>query len=1602
MSDNDHKPGEDSTLPGKRSHPRGMPDDPNESLDPRDESFRDLPYVESSDENPLPREEGSSIPTLGGRLKRREDLPGSLLSPADKERTQSSGFEFMRRVGRGTMGEVWESIQRGLWRIVAVKKLRQIEYEEEGVSSSLMSRAFQGEAMIAALLDHPNILPVYDFGFDEAGIPLLSMKMVSGKSWNEVLAAEFRELSVDDLLSRHLPILAQVSQAVAFAHSRGVMHRDLKPAQVMLGDYGEVLLTDWGLAVLFEVNVPIESKDLPYHLYPTRDYAPCPAGTPSFMAPEQTKDVPDDLGPWTDCYLLGGILYYLLTKHSPHPGSSTDQALAHAADGDIIPFEEVAPDREVPKALGELAMWALSPDPQSRPTALEFHAALRDFITGARNRQESRSLTSEVSTASIGNNYRDFADALAKLGQARVLWPGNPDYDAQREDLVERYARLALKRGDLKLARGEAERLGNLVRREEVLGLVDAAESKRSANKRNLRIFAAVIVILTIIAATGAVSLTTRLSDANSRVLEQLEQANEARLATQQAKGLAERETMRARLLLAESLASQGRRTEAVEELLHIPERDRYWEWGYLMTLAINDLWEIPFEYLDWSPSKNYAIGVNEESGLCVVKAETGQVLFEVANRAPEGMLVAYSQDESRIALVGDGVPLLVIDTAQWDVVTQFESPMEAAITAMEFSPDGKQIALGDQSGAISIVDLESGDVRPMVPHRRYIRALYWGANRLITISSNETRRCDPETGEAELLYETGAIESRWHAFYHTSDRQRRYFATGQGNSPALYGRIDSGPLRKAEVSVAGLTMSNDPARLLISCGYSFPQYQIIDMKSGDVLPASPPYPLMQENPRPEGFAGREVGSADLAEDEQHLLVYGDGKMRLMTFPGMLDVSLMQEFPVAGTRRIVLMPSGDAVWIVDEKGKTHIRSIETPYVGTRIPGGVAAFDESDQFVSAISLRWFEQRDVETGDILFVGGREYNLYIGSMMTDDDSVIYIPGVRGDIFTIEKSRRSDSAILGVYTFEGSVGTFALEPNSGHLAVTNEEGTHISLYSLEDKEARHLGDWDARDKESLLDIRYTSDGTKLVVAMDDGRLLVLQASSGELLSERLAHKSGIRELTYDRRLKVFITIGADKTVRLWDDGTLKPRERMSFPFDISGVRVSQNGKLLLAWPEKGRPVLRDLNSGHLIAKLDRTDFPMHNVKFIGNDTRVVSSWQGAARLWSTETGREMFSFERGFGAICPTSCHFIYMSSEYEGTLMKIAPTHSWELADDGSGTFRQRLNRWMIERYKEWRLNRVRQRMPDEINLLSELDARVDGPQPQDVLRILYPLCMKQPALSPELHRVCGDVVARFWMSQPESFLDFGDGHSEELFRRLILDEPDLALGSVGSAAIASGAKEAMRFLKLDAIDDPSEVDAAVRALDNMARVFELRDDRERAVVAAGYSWSLRALCGLPPDSGSGVLQRLGATPPPLPPSELCLDVSTGFAPMMLDSIPELKPGTTREDLDALRQKAWDEYLSARAEYLRSVPQLDWRAVIIEQQTSPNWRPYPPGTTAKDLAEELRQHFESVIYGDGGLDGALATERDRLEGLFAWMGEQDAPDPVSADAY
>jgi serine/threonine-protein kinase len=289
---------------------------------------------------------GDTLPTL----------PAIPLAP-DVDARGAGDLAVVGLLGEGGMGRVLLVRQRSLARDVAVKVAK-------ATAGEAATAALIAEARVLGRLEHPSIVPVHALGRDAEGGPVLVMKRVEGVPWSALLADAHHALWADlataasDRRVAHLETLVAVCGAAHYAHRRGVVHRDLKPDNVMIGRFGEVYVTDWGLAF-----APAEARRggrAPLH------------GTPAYMAPEMLLG---DLGlvdERTDVYLLGAILHEILTGTTRNPGRTVIEAMRSAAAPTPVAY---GPD--VPEELAAIANRATAADRADRfPTAQALQRAI--------------------------------------------------------------------------------------------------------------------------------------------------------------------------------------------------------------------------------------------------------------------------------------------------------------------------------------------------------------------------------------------------------------------------------------------------------------------------------------------------------------------------------------------------------------------------------------------------------------------------------------------------------------------------------------------------------------------------------------------------------------------------------------------------------------------------------------------------------------------------------------------------------------------------------------------------------------------------------------------------------------------------------------------------------------------------------------------------------------------------------------------------------------------------------------------------------------------------------------------------------------------------
>ena len=265
----------------------------------------------------------------------------------------------------GGMKRIFKVLDRHGNRHVAMARL----HED---ASELLFDPFIREARLTALLEHPNIISVHDVGVDKEGKPYFTMDLKVGDWFDVVLQKALADGG--GALSDRLDVFLKVCDAITYAHSRDVIHLDLKPANIQVGHYGEVLVCDWGLAKLIGGTDEIDDEMLlnPDLLNGMTLYGQV-KGTPGYMAPEQIRGGTRDKR--TDIYALGALLYAVLTCRPPLAGD-TDTMLQAAVSGDVVPPTKRGSG--VPEALSAVVMKAMALKPADR------YASVSDLITDVR------------------------------------------------------------------------------------------------------------------------------------------------------------------------------------------------------------------------------------------------------------------------------------------------------------------------------------------------------------------------------------------------------------------------------------------------------------------------------------------------------------------------------------------------------------------------------------------------------------------------------------------------------------------------------------------------------------------------------------------------------------------------------------------------------------------------------------------------------------------------------------------------------------------------------------------------------------------------------------------------------------------------------------------------------------------------------------------------------------------------------------------------------------------------------------------------------------------------------------------------------------------
>ena len=289
-------------------------------------------------------------------------------------------YQILEEIARGGMGVVYRVNDLDLDRVLAMKRLTPTKKDISADAQSDIYARFLEEVQVTAQLDHPAIVPVHDLGFDDDGAPFYTMRYVKGRHLGEIIK-QARNQQEGWKLTRLIDVFIRVCQALAYAHAKGVIHRDLKPRNIMVGDLGEVYVMDWGLARMLNRE---DLRDIRLHTEdggesetiigiregmddasidaPLKTIDGAIIGTPAYMSPEQANGLIAEVDHLSDVYSLGAILYQILSGRAPYMsrGRRTTPMLVLSELGQGPPESVTSVDASAPTELVAICEKAMS------------------------------------------------------------------------------------------------------------------------------------------------------------------------------------------------------------------------------------------------------------------------------------------------------------------------------------------------------------------------------------------------------------------------------------------------------------------------------------------------------------------------------------------------------------------------------------------------------------------------------------------------------------------------------------------------------------------------------------------------------------------------------------------------------------------------------------------------------------------------------------------------------------------------------------------------------------------------------------------------------------------------------------------------------------------------------------------------------------------------------------------------------------------------------------------------------------------------------------------------------------------------------------------
>ncbi len=1084
-------------------------------------------------------------PTTGEFETMPPDPTAPLVSSVGTRVRYFGDYELLTEIARGGMGVVYRARQNKLNRIVALKMILAGQFaSEEDV------QRFYTEAAAAALLDHPGIVPVYEVG-EHQGQHFFSMGFVEGTS----LAAR---ITSGPLPPREAAgFLKLISEAIAYAHSKGVIHRDLKPANVLLDKQGTPKVTDFGLAKNMESESGL-----------TRTGSVM--GTPSYMPPEQAGGKNDQVGPRSDVYSLGAMLYCLLTGRPPFQAANPLDTLLQVMTTEPVPPRQLNP--QVPKDLETICVKCLQKDPSRRyESATALAADLGRYHRGEpiHARSISRSertwrwckrnpvvasllavsvtllLVSLVSLKAEANQRRAALDqeSLAKRNLAKQLEQGKEASTALLSYGIAEYEAAHFANSTINLTRAWKLRADDDPLREPYARVIVDKLTRGGRSWINIAHEGGVFTVAYSPdgsrVATASNDKTARLRDAQTGaplgepmrheiyVYSVVFSPDSSRVATASGDNTARLWDAKTGAPLVEPMRHEGS--------------------GIVYSVA-------------FSPDGSRVATASNDKTARLWDAQTGRPLGAPMRHEFDVISVAFSPDGSRVATASYNKTARLWD-AQTGAPVGALMRHEDGVHSVAFSPDGSRVATASRDNTARLWDAKTGTpLGTPMRHEDIVGSVVFSpdGSRVATASADKTAR----------LWDAQAGVPLGTPMRHEEDVQSVAFSP-DGSRVATASRDNTARLWDAQTG-APLVESMRHGGIVYSVAFS-PDGSRLATASNDTTARL--WDLQTGAPLVESMrldAG--VRSLAFSPDSSRVATTSHDKSARLwdAQTGALLCEPMRH--EEGVRSVAFSPNGSRVATASNDNTARLWDAQTgvplgtPMRHEAAVGSVAFSPDGSRVATASNDNTARLWDAQTGAPLVEPMRHDGIVFSVAFSSD-------GSRVATASEDNTARLWDAQTGV-----PLGTPMRHDNSVFSVVFSPDGSRVATTS-EDKLARL---WDAqtgvplgepmRNENIVQSVAFSPDGLRLATASEDNTARLWDAQTGAPLGAPMRHKMIVYSVAFSPDGLRVATASEDKTARLWDAQTGAPLgEPMRLDDPVLSVAFSPDGVRLATASRRG-----------------------------------------------------------------------------------------------------------------------------------------------------------------------------------------------------------------------------------------------------------------------------------------------------------------------------------------------------------------------------------------------------------------------------------------------